>query len=144
MCWFDALIIYCVSLVLSSGLISKYVVILNVQTDPCGLGWTLWWIVLDWFFFFNLNIVDWIEKSLISTHAHPYKILWSYNELVLDLKNIQYREHFWIVLDLSYMIFPSFIWMLDPTINLLLLFFGWYTMNSINGTHNNVKGGNAT
>ena len=136
--------ILCVSLMLCLGLISKYVVILNVQSDPHGLGWTLWWIVLDWFFFFNLNIVDWIEKSLISTHAHPYKILWTYNELVLDLKNIQYREHFWILLDLSYMVFPRFIWMLDPTIILFFIFFGWITMNSINGTHDNVKGGDTT
>ena len=134
--------IVCVSLMLCSGLISKYVVILNVQSNPRGLGWTLWWIGLDWVFFSYPNIVDWIEKSLNSTHACSYERLWSYNELELDLKNIQYREHFWIVLDFSYMVFPHFIWMLDPTINLLLLFFGWITMNSINGTHNNVKGGN--
>ena len=133
----------CVSLMLCSGLISKYIVILNVQSNPRGLGWTLWWIGLDWVFL-NPNIVDWIEKSLNSTHAHSYKRLWSRNELELDLKNIQYREHFWILLDLSYMVFLRFIWMLDPTIIFFFFFFGWITMNSINGTHDNVKGGDTT
>ena len=65
------------------------------MSNPILVGWVEPYDELGWIkCFFNPNIVDWIEKSLNSTHAHSYKRLWSYNELELDLKNIQYREQF--------------------------------------------------